>query len=71
MENTIPFGEILEAVDQLPINDQETLKDILTRRIIERRRDEIFEEIKSARNEFKTGQCSPTTPDELMKEIMS
>ena len=38
MENTLPFGEILEAADKLPIADQESLRDILTKRIIDRRR---------------------------------
>lgn len=71
MEASTPFGEILEAVDQLPIGDQETLNDILTRRIVERRRNQLFEEIREARDEFRTGQCNPVTPDELMKEIVS
>jgi len=53
METTIPFGEILEAADLLPISDQESLRDILNKRIIERRRNEILEEIKNSRNEFK------------------
>ena len=30
MENSLPFGEILEAADKLPIVDQESLRDIST-----------------------------------------
>ena len=29
MQNILPFGEILEAADKLPIRDQESLRDIL------------------------------------------
>jgi len=71
MENTLPFGEILEAADNLPIGDQESLRDILTKRIIERRRDELLQEIREAREEYEAGKCKPVTPDELMAEIVS
>ena len=71
MENTMPFGEILEAVDKLPVHDQESLRDIVAKRIVERRRDELSREIKEARAELEAGQCRPVTPDELMTEILS
>ncbi len=71
MEKTIPFGKILEAADQLPLGDQESLRDVLIKRIIERRRDEILEEIREARKEFGTDKCRPATPDDLMSEILS
>jgi hypothetical protein len=71
MENTLPFGEILEAADNLPIADQESLRDILTKRIIERRRNELAQDIREARKEYKAGQCKPVTPDELMTELLS
>jgi hypothetical protein len=66
MENTMPFGEILEEVDKLPIGDQESLRDILAKRIIELRRDQLSKEI-----EHEAGQCRPVTPDEIMTEIVS
>ena len=71
MEKTLPFGEILEAADNLPIADQESLRDILTKRIIERRRNELAQEIREARKEYEAGQCKPVTPDELMTELLS
>ncbi|MBU1183230.1 MAG: hypothetical protein ABIJ52_11380 [Pseudomonadota bacterium] len=71
MENTLPFGEILEAADNLPIADQESLRDILTKRIIERRRNELAQEIREARKEYESGQCKPVTPDELMTELLT
>jgi len=71
MENTLPFGEILEAADKLPIADQESLRDILAKRILERRRDELSQEVREARREYEAGQCKPVTPDELMNELLS
>lgn len=68
MENTLPFGEILEAADKLPIADQESLRDILAKRIIERRRDELSQEVRDAVKEYEAGRCKTVTPDELMAD---
>ena len=71
MENTVPFGEILEAADKLPIADQESLRDILAKRILERRRDELSQQIREARKEYEAGRCKPVTPDEIINELLS
>ena len=71
MGNPVPFGEILEAADELPIEDQETLIAILKNRLRERRRGELLKDIREAEKEFKEGKCQPVTPDEFMREISS
>ena len=71
MENVLAFGEVLEAADELPLEEQETLIEVIRRRVIERRREELAREIQDAQKEFQAGQCRPTTPDELMTEILS
>lgn len=71
MENGMSFGEVLEAVDSLSLEEQETLADVLHRRIIEHRREALAREIQQAQQEFQAGQCRPVTPAELMKEIVS
>ena len=70
MGNTVPFGEILEAADDLPVEDQETLLDILKSRLRDRRRAELAKDIQEAGKEFEKGSCRPVTPDELMREIL-
>ncbi len=71
MQNVTSFGEVLEALDKLSLEEQETLIDILHRRMIERRRTELAEDIRHARKEFQEGRCQPATPSEIMKEILS
>ena len=71
MENVMSFNEVLEFADKLSLDDQETLMEVLHRRIIEHRRAELAKEIQDAQQEFKEGKCKPTTPAELMKEILS
>jgi PAS domain-containing protein len=66
-----PFGEVLEAADRLTLEEQEELMDVLSRRIAERRRDQLARDVRSARSELRKKHCRPPTPDELMTEILS
>jgi transcriptional regulator of heat shock response len=65
------FSKILEAADKLTPEEQETLIDILNRRLADRRRSELAKDIREAQQEFQSGACRPKTPDELIKEILS
>lgn len=71
MENTEDFGEVLEAVARLSLDEQETLLDIVRRRIAEQGRKKLAQDIREAREEFAQGRSGPTTPEDLMKEILS
>ena len=71
MERKVRFGEILEEADRLPVEDQETLIEILKRRVRDRRRAAFAADIQEAQREFQEGSCRPATADELMREILS
>lgn len=70
MESGLAFGEVLEVVDKLSLEEQERLIEVVRRRVIERRREELAKEIQDAQKEFQAGYCRPVTPDELMAEIL-
>lgn len=71
MGNTISFNELLEAVDHLPLDEQESLIDVIRRRIAAHRRQEIAGLVSSARKEYKTGKLLPESPDDIMQSILS
>ena len=71
MQGDVRFGEILEEADRLPLEDQETLIEVLQRRMRDRRRAELAKDIQEAQEEFQKGSCRPATADELMREILS
>ena len=71
MPKALPFGEVLEGIETLSLEDQEILKEILHRRIVERRRGELVQDVQQAQQEFQAGQCRPARPEELMNEIES
>lgn len=65
----MPFGEVLEAADQLSAEEQQALIAILHRRLAETGRRQLAAEVQEARREFAEGRCKPATPEELMREI--
>jgi hypothetical protein len=69
MSQAIPFNEILDAADQLSLEDQQALISILNHRVAEAGRQRVLAEVEEARQEFVAGQCKSATPDELMREI--
>ena len=65
------FAEILEAAEQLPLEDQESLIHILQNRLRDQKRTELVRDVQEAQQEFAQGQCQPMTPEQIMEEILS
>jgi hypothetical protein len=62
------FSDVVDAADLLSTEEQEELVEILRRRLAERRRAELVDEVVDARAEFAGGQARPATVDEIMDE---
>ena len=65
------FHVVVDAADRLTVEEQETLLEVLNRRLADRRRVELAADIREGQREFKRGALRPTTPHEIMKEILS
>ncbi len=65
------FADVLEAVEELPTDEQEELIRILNNRLIENRRNRLKHEIESAEQEFEQGLGKPLTVDKFIKEVSS
>ncbi|MCG2770339.1 MAG: hypothetical protein ABIK79_06135 [Chloroflexota bacterium] len=63
------FQVALETAEQLAPEDQEMLIDILRRRLIERRRAELAEDISAAREAYRRGDVRCGTVDDLIAEL--
>jgi hypothetical protein len=70
MSHAMPFAEVLEAADLLSQDEQQELIAILNRRLTHDIRRQLSEEVNEARQQFAHGKCLPTTPEELMREIL-
>ena len=56
------FDAVVEAADHLTQEEQQTLIEVLTRRLANRRRDQIVSDIEEAQREFQNGALCPATP---------
>ena len=65
------FDEVLEQIEQLSDDAQAELVDLVRRRLAERGRQRIIEEVKQAEREHAEGKSSVSTVDELIREITS
>ena len=65
------FADILEAAEQLPLEDQENLIHILQNRLRDQKRAELVRDIHEAQQEFAQGKCKPVTPEQIIEDILS
>ncbi|MGA2750164.1 MAG: hypothetical protein ABSG59_15430 [Verrucomicrobiota bacterium] len=65
------FAQVLDSADQLGVEEQESLVEVLQRRLAERRREALLEAVRSARGEFGEGRCRPATPKQIVKRILA
>ncbi|RPJ74403.1 MAG: hypothetical protein EHM20_10665 [Alphaproteobacteria bacterium] len=68
---SITFHEVIEMIEMLPEEEQETVLDIVQHRLKERGRERIIENVKKAREELESGKVRQGTVKELMKEVIS
>jgi riboflavin synthase len=71
MSHVMTFGNILDEVHKMPLEDQDMLREILSKRIREHRRNQLADEMREARAEYNAGQCRPISVDDLMNEIVT
>ena len=71
MATVATFDQVLEAVEQLPDDQQASLVDVVRRRLAERGRQRVIADAQEARVEYEAGKLRPMPVDELMREIKS
>ena len=69
MDTRLSFDELLDTIDQLPIDQQETLVEVIQRRLIDLRRQEIAKHAAEARKLYSAGKLPKGTVEELMADL--
>ena len=65
------FCDVLEATDQLTLEEQEELADIVRKRAIAKRRAELLNDLADSDKEFAEGRCRVSSADEIVAGIFS
>jgi hypothetical protein len=63
------FSDVVDAADNLSVDEQQTLVEILRRRIAKRNRDTLVRDVAEARAEFRTGQARASSVSDIMDEV--
>ena len=71
MHSQSQFSNVLDAIEHLSDEEQETLVHIVRRRLAERGRQRIIRDVEVGRREFASGRLKPMSVDEIMDEINS
>ncbi len=69
MSQTIQFGQILEMIDHLPMDEQDDLIHIIRHRQMEKRREEIARNIDQARQDYQQGNVFRGNVDDIIAEL--
>ena len=69
MAATMNFGDILEAADALPLDDQRALASVLWRRASEAGRRRLIDDVGASRAELERGDAKIMTANEIMAAL--
>ncbi|NCO74377.1 MAG: hypothetical protein GW795_12565 [Cyanobacteria bacterium] len=69
MSQTMQFGQILEMIDYLSLDEQDDLINIIRHRQIEKRREEIARNIIQARQDYQQGNVFRGDVDDIIAEL--
>ncbi|HEV3279561.1 MAG TPA: hypothetical protein VG860_22430 [Terriglobia bacterium] len=70
-EDSPRFDAVVEAADRLTPDEQQTLIEVLGRRLAERGRAKIVSDVNEAQREFESGALHSVSPHEIMKDVLS
>lgn len=63
------FGDLLEMIERLPLDERESLIDVVQKRIAEDARKRIAASARAAKREHARGKSRPATAEEIMREV--
>ncbi|MDJ0724542.1 MAG: hypothetical protein QNJ38_05465 [Prochloraceae cyanobacterium] len=69
IENTSFFQQAIETVESLPEDAQQILVDIIQKRLKQKRRDELVQEVAAAEEDYARGEVKYGSVDDLMAEL--
>lgn len=65
------LDQVLESIEVLSIEEQEMLIDLINRRLVEKRRDEIAKNIAQAQKDYEEGNAFQGSVEDIIAELNS
>ncbi|OGU59613.1 MAG: hypothetical protein A2X64_04360 [Ignavibacteria bacterium GWF2_33_9] len=64
------YSEILDAIEALPLDEQDEISHLIQMQIIERKRNTLAIEIHDANQEYSAGTIKPQSVDDILIDIL-
>lgn len=65
------YGQVVDSIEALPADQQQSLMELLQHRLAERRREALVASVQAARKEFKAGKLRPVSASEIMRKVLA
>ncbi len=70
MEATSQFQSLIDSIEAMNDEDQEMLVTIIQKRLQEKRRQELIDNVHQAQLDYKKGNVKSGSVEDLMKDVM-
>ncbi len=71
MPQNAKFDNVLDAIEELPIDEQMELLEVIRRRLAEQGRQRVVNKVRDARAQFNSGGAKRASVDDILREIES
>jgi len=71
MENSLRFADLVEAAQNLTLEEQESLVELISKNILARKRKMFYRDIDQAKKDFAKGSFKAIKASDLEKEVFS
>ena len=65
----VTLDTVLSEISDLSLDEKEMVEDILHKRIIEEKREEIYSDYQEALKDYKEGKCKSGSVEDLIKDM--
>ncbi len=70
MKRTSRLESVLESVESLGLEEQEYLVEVLSRRMAERRREQLARDVRASRRDYSAGKVRRGTAEDVLRDIL-
>lgn len=63
------FGHVLDEISDFPLQDKEMILAVLEKRVVEEKRELLYEQYQEALNDYKNGNVKTGSADDLFASI--
>lgn len=65
------YGKVIDSIEALSDEQQESLLELIQKRLAERRRQALIKSVQQAQKEFKSVKLRPASPADIVRKVLA